>query len=93
MAVVNMIPLFVCIARNNFVGNAVEVGFDIWNLFHRWIGRIVVLESVAHMLAWMVNKVDEAGWEGLSEALKGCRFYQVGLMVCFFLVLFTFKLC
>jgi len=93
MAVVNMIPLFVCIARNNFVGNAVEVGFDIWNLFYRWIGRIVVLESVAHMLAWMVNKVDEAGWEGLSEALKVGRFYQVGLMVCFFLVLFTFKLC
>jgi len=93
MAVVNMIPLFVCMARNNFIGHAVEVGFDIWNLFHRWIGRVVVLELVAHMLAWTVNKVDQAGWEGLGEALRVSRFYQVGLMVCFFCVLFTFKLC
>jgi len=71
-------------ARNNFVGKAVEVGFDIWNLFHHWIGRIVVLESVAHMLAWMVNKVDEGGWKGLSKALRVSRFYQVGFMVCYF---------
>jgi len=71
-------------ARNNFVGKGVEVGFDIWNLFHHWIGRIVVLESVAHMLAWMVNKVDEGGWKGLTEALRVSRFYQVGFMVCYF---------
>ncbi|RPB06231.1 hypothetical protein L873DRAFT_1785304 [Choiromyces venosus 120613-1] len=75
-----MIPLFVCMARNNFVGHAVEVGFDIWNLFHRWIGRVVVLESVAHMLAWTVNKVDQAGWKGLDKALRISPFYQVGLM-------------
>ncbi|CAZ82869.1 unnamed protein product [Tuber melanosporum] len=90
MAVVNMIPLFVCMARNNFVGHAVEVGFDIWNLFHRWIGRVVVLESVAHMLAWTVNKVDQAGWEGLNEALRISHFYQVGLMAEIALILIAF---
>ncbi|CUS08913.1 unnamed protein product [Tuber aestivum] len=80
MAVVNMVPLFICMARNNFVGNAVEVGFDTWNLFHRWIGRVVVLESVGHMLAWTVNKIDQAGWKGLDEAIRTSHFYQVGLM-------------
>jgi hypothetical protein len=81
MAVVNMIPLFICMARNNFVGQAVEVGFDTWNLFHRWIGRIIVLESLAHMSAWTVNKVDQSSWAGLREGLRQRPFYQVGLMV------------
>ena len=76
-----MVPLFICMARNNFVGNAVEVGFDTWNLFHRWIGRIVALESLAHMFAWIINKVDEAGWEGVNEALRISPFNQVGLLV------------
>ncbi|PWW79784.1 hypothetical protein C7212DRAFT_349471 [Tuber magnatum] len=64
MAVVNMVPLFVCMARNNFVGQVVGIGFD----------------SVVHMLAWAVNKVDQAGWKGLNEAVKTSHFYQVGLM-------------
>lgn len=82
MATVNMIPLFICMVRNNWIGDAIEVGFDTWNLFHRWIGRIIVLESFAHMGAWTVNKVDQAGWKGVGEVYKSSPFLQVGLMVC-----------
>ncbi|KAI5851114.1 ferric reductase like transmembrane component-domain-containing protein [Morchella snyderi] len=80
MATVNMIPLFVCMVRNNWIGDAVQVNFDTWNLFHRWIGRIVALESFAHMGAWTVNKIDQSGWSGVGEAYKISPFLQVGLM-------------
>lgn len=82
MATVNMIPLFICMVRNNWIGDAVEVGFDTWNLFHRWIGRIIVLESFAHMGAWTVNKVDQAGWAGVGQVYLSTPFLQFGLMVC-----------
>ncbi|KAH8153392.1 uncharacterized protein LAJ45_02204 [Morchella importuna] len=75
-----MIPLFVCMVRNNWIGDAVQVNFDTWNLFHRWIGRIVALESFAHMGAWTVNKIDQSGWSGVAEAYKISPFLQVGLM-------------
>lgn len=86
MATVNLVPLFLCILRNNYAGRAVGVGFNTWNLFHRWIGRVVFLEAMAHMLAWTVNKVDQAGWAGVWEIyglnVKESHFLQTGLMVC-----------
>jgi hypothetical protein len=84
MATVNMVPLFICMMRNNYVGKSIGVGFNTWNLYHRWAGRIVVLESFAHMTAWTVNKVDQAGWAGIGPVLSESadrRFFQMGLMV------------
>lgn len=83
MATFNLIPLFVCMMRNNYVGKVAGVpgGFNTWNLYHRWAGRIVAIESFSHMGAWMVNKVDQSGWEGIGKAVKGSRFLQMGLMV------------
>lgn len=81
MATANLIPLFVCMMRNNYVGRTVGVGFNTWNLYHRWAGRIVVLEAFAHMGAWMVNQVDHNGWAGIGHAIANSRFFQMGLMV------------
>jgi hypothetical protein len=57
MAVINMIPLFVLAGRNNPIIKLTGISFDTMNLVHRWFGRIVVLEAVAHTAAWMSNKV------------------------------------
>jgi hypothetical protein len=57
MAVVNLLPLVVMAGRNNPLIKLLNVPFDTWNLLHRWFGRIVVLESLAHILAWMVFTV------------------------------------
>jgi hypothetical protein len=81
MATVNMIPLFICMMRNNYVGKTIGVGFNTWNLYHRWAGRIVVLESFAHMGAWTVNKVDQADWSGVAAVMREEPFFQMGLMV------------
>lgn len=57
MAVINMIPLFLLAGRNNPVIKLTGISFDTMNLIHRWFGRIVVLEAVAHTAAWIANKV------------------------------------
>jgi hypothetical protein len=57
LAVVNMIPLVILAGRNNPLIPLLGVPFDAWNFYHRWLARIVVLESIAHTLAWMIPKI------------------------------------
>ncbi|KAI9860895.1 MAG: hypothetical protein M1813_005573 [Trichoglossum hirsutum] len=70
LAVVNMIPLIVLAGRNNPLIAMLRVSFDTYNLLHRWMGRIVVLESLVHTIAWAANKVMNDSWKGMGEALK-----------------------
>ena len=57
MAVVNLMALVVIAGRNNPLIKALDVSFDTWNLLHRWFGRIVVMEVIIHVVAWMIRKV------------------------------------
>lgn len=57
LSVVNMVPLFLLAGRNNPLIQLLGISFDTYNLIHRWLGRIVVLEAVAHMACWMAAKV------------------------------------
>lgn len=57
LAVVNLIPLVIMAGRNNPLIKLLSVSFDTWNLLHRWLGRIVVLEAITHVVCWMVSKV------------------------------------
>ncbi|OOF92021.1 hypothetical protein ASPCADRAFT_153320 [Aspergillus carbonarius ITEM 5010] len=70
MATVNLFPLFVMAGRNNPLIPLLRVPFDTWNLLHRWLGRIVVLEGLAHVIAWGVPKVQEYGWSTALGTLK-----------------------
>lgn len=51
LSVINMIPLFLLAGRNNPLIPLLGIAFDTYNLIHRWFGRIVILEAVAHTLA------------------------------------------
>lgn len=55
LSVVNMIPLFIMAGRNNPLCALLGVSFDTFNLMHRWFGRIVVLEGLAHVLAYWLG--------------------------------------
>lgn len=57
LAVVNMIPLVIMAGRNNPLIALLNVSFDNFNLVHRWFGRIVVAETVAHTLAFTIMMV------------------------------------
>ena len=57
MATFNLIPLVLAAGRNNPLITLLRVPFDTFNLMHRWLARIVVLETIAHVVAWLVTKV------------------------------------
>lgn len=80
LAVMNMLPLFLFAARNNPLISLLGVSFDTFNLFHRWIGRIVVLESLAHTFIWGVNNYDARGFNGLTNHLRYDNFLLYGLI-------------
>ncbi|KAL8689288.1 MAG: hypothetical protein Q9218_005009 [Villophora microphyllina] len=56
LAFVNMMPLIVFAGRNNALIPLLRVSFDTFNIFHRWIGRLVAVEAIAHTFAWMAAK-------------------------------------
>lgn len=84
LAVMNMLPLFLLAGRNNPFISLLGISFDTYNLMHRWIGRIVVLEILAHTLAWMVNTVQTAGWAVVGKAMAGSQLILTGTIVSIF---------
>jgi Predicted ferric reductase len=80
MAVINMVPLFLLAGRNNPLIAILHISFDTYNLLHRWLGRIVVLESVAHTAAWAVNAVDEENFARMLIRVRDTPFFLWGLI-------------
>ncbi|KMP07365.1 FreB [Coccidioides immitis RMSCC 2394] len=66
--------------RNNPLIPLLRVSFDTYNLLHRWIGRVVALEAIAHTLAWAINAVDATGWDSMWRGLREDSFYTWGLV-------------
>lgn len=66
LAIVNLVPLVITAGRNNPLILVLRVPFDAFNLVHRWLGRIVVAEAVAHTMAVLVRV-------GMSSKLDLCR--------------------
>lgn len=91
LAVINMVPLVVLAGRNNPLIPLLRVSFDTYNLFHRWIGRIVVLESVAHTVAWAVNMHRARGWAGIQKRIAEDTFTQYGLVATAAMVIILFQ--
>lgn len=80
MATVNLIPLVLLAGRNNPLIAMLHVPFDTWNLLHRWLGRIVVLQAITHVLAWAFSKAHETGWKAIGPALTHNSFMLSGFV-------------
>ena len=87
LAVINIMILFLFAARNNPLIPLLGISFDTFNLFHRWIGRIVILESIAHVCCWLVNEVDASGVAGIRHGLATDPFLQAGLLATIAMIL------
>lgn len=70
LAVMNMLPLFLLAGRNNPLIYLLGISFDTYNMIHRWIGRIVVLEALVHALAWVVKTVQKEGWAVVAKEMS-----------------------
>jgi len=82
LATINMIPLVILAGRNNPLIKWTGITFDTYNLIHRWLGRIVVLEAIVHTFAYLVNKANNAGWASVPKSLANSQFLYTGLIVC-----------
>jgi predicted ferric reductase len=81
LALSNMVPLFILSTRNNPLIWGTGISFDIYNLFHRWLGRFIVLEIVAHVTTYLYKKVATEGWVGYKKRLEKSWFIRSGTMV------------
>ncbi|KAK6531318.1 hypothetical protein TWF281_008130 [Arthrobotrys megalospora] len=74
LAVTNMVPLFVLAGRNNPLIPLLRISFDTYNLIHRWLGRIVVIEAIVHTVAHIANK----GWDKYLLSVGKSQFIMTG---------------
>lgn len=83
LATANMIPLFLMAGRNNPLIWALDISFDTYNLLHRWMGRLVVLEAAAHAICWSISTVQSRGWPALWAAAEHSNLILTGtISVC-----------
>jgi NAD(P)H-flavin reductase len=69
LAMVNMAPLIIMSMRNNILIGLLKISFDTMNLFHRWIGRIVVVETLIHLIAWAIVQLADGGIHSVMDKL------------------------
>jgi predicted ferric reductase len=80
LAALNLFPTILFALRNNPLISLLQVSYDDFNLFHRWAGRIVIVESLVHMTAWMANTQQAGGWTAVAEALNKESSYGWGMV-------------
>lgn len=80
LSVVNMIPLVIMGGRNNPLISLLNISFDTFNLVHRWFGRIVVVEAVAHTLAFTIMMVNKMGWSKYGQSLSESKLLYTGVI-------------
>ncbi|KAE8556804.1 hypothetical protein EYB25_001508 [Talaromyces marneffei] len=80
LATANLIPLVILAGRNNPLIPLLGLSFDSWNIFHRWLARIVAAESLAHFLSWMFCTADKSGWATIIKAFHNSQLIITGLV-------------
>ncbi|KAL8818769.1 MAG: hypothetical protein Q9223_002671 [Gallowayella weberi] len=80
LAVINMIPLVILAGRNNPLISLLSISFDNFNLVHRWFGRIVILQALAHSIAEMMNVIDQGGWATMQLLFQKNEMFWTGLI-------------
>ena len=80
LATVNLIPIVIMATIKNPLINALEISYDSFNLLHRWVGRLSILQGIAHVLCWMIAKVKSQGWSAVEKSFTHSSFIYTGLI-------------
>ncbi|KAF3347183.1 hypothetical protein VD0002_g1892 [Verticillium dahliae] len=80
LSVVNMVPLIIFAGRNNPLISWLKISFDTYNLLHRWMGRLSVIEAVIHTIAWMYVRHADGGWEAITSRIFHKAFEASGML-------------
>lgn len=79
LATINLVPTILFALRNNPLIPLLKVSYDTFNLLHRWVARLVVIEAIAHTIAFGINDYDSSkGWTAINKGLASSIFIQGG---------------
>ncbi|KAF7589201.1 hypothetical protein BBP40_004585 [Aspergillus hancockii] len=90
LCVMNMPALVLSAARNNPLTPLLGLQFDTFNLMHRWIGRLMILEALVHMACVVAGQAKEMGMTKVTHLLWNTPFFIQGLisLIAFVVILF-----
>jgi len=77
LATFNLIPSILFATRNNPLVWLLNVNYDTFMLFHRWIARLATAEAIIHTICWLVNTYYAANWAGVRYSLDSAASYRV----------------
>lgn len=80
LAALNIIPTVLFALRNNPLITILGVSYDTFNLFHRWIARLMVAEAIVHTIAWAINAMQGGGLHQLYLNLSTSVSYTWGMV-------------
>jgi predicted ferric reductase len=92
LAVANLVILIILGGRNNPLIKWLGISFDSFNILHRWFGRIFILESIVHSVAWCIDRVHIAGWAAVQKSIQNNKlnlYGFIGLVACIAILLQT----
>ncbi|KAF1954814.1 hypothetical protein CC80DRAFT_517393 [Byssothecium circinans] len=91
LAALNLIPTILFALRSNPLIPLLQVSYDDFNLFHRWAGRISILEAIIHTACWLHNTLAGGGAEAVAKGLRQEMSYGYGMVstVAFVVILIT----
>ncbi|KAH7395506.1 hypothetical protein BKA64DRAFT_577016 [Cadophora sp. MPI-SDFR-AT-0126] len=77
LATFNLIPSILFATRNNPLTWILDVSYDTFMLFHRWIARLAAAEAIIHTLCWLINTYNAGDWAGVRGSLDDAASYRV----------------
>ncbi|KAL4951479.1 ferric reductase NAD binding domain-containing protein [Aspergillus filifer] len=89
LATMNLPGLVLSAGRNNPLIPLLGQNFDVFNFFHRWVGRLVVIGSIVHVAGVYAGKVAEMGVAKTMHVIWHAPFFVWGMvaMIGFFIIL------
>ena len=70
LSVGNLIPIMVMTTIKNPLISLLDVSYDTFNMMHRWLGRLSILQAIVHSLCHLILKVRTEGRESLNQSVR-----------------------
>ena len=89
LSVANLVPILLMATIKNPLIDILDISYDTFNMMHRWLGRLSILQAVAHTVCYTIAKVEKGGWGAVNKALQSQFIYAglaatIGFVVLFF---------
>ncbi|KAL4767815.1 ferric reductase like transmembrane component-domain-containing protein [Aspergillus nidulans var. acristatus] len=91
LAVMNTPGLVLAAARNSPLIPLLGISFDTFNLFHRWVGRVIVVGAIIHMSAVIAGQIAEHGFEMTTHIIWEVPFFIWGIIALFGFILIAIQ--